>query len=286
MTAGGAPVPPPLRIAVLITCHDRKPLTERCLESLFAAAARGRDVGTIEVFLVDDGSRDGTGDVVRRRFPQVRVIDGSGDLYWCGGMRKAWAVAAEGDYDAYLWLNDDVALHDDALEGLVAALELARREDGRRGIVVGSTLSDVPGEAATSYGSMGPRGVEEPDNRPRRIRRFNGNIVLVSRDAYRAIGSLSADYTHAMGDIDYGIRAEKKRVPVWLAAGHQGRCAANKTPRWRSPDLPVWTRLYELHRPTGCPPLQMARLIWSEGGWYAPWSVLKLYLRAVFPWWI
>lgn len=286
MKVGETSVPAPLRIGVLIACHDRRPLTERCLVSLFSAAAWSRDRAGIDVFLVDDGSSDGTGDAVRRRFPQVRVIAGSGDLYWCGGMRKAWAVAEKGDYDAYLWLNDDVALHEDALAGLLATLELARGVDGRGGIVVGSTLSEIAGADATSYGSMGPRGVEKPGDHPRRIRLFNGNIVLVSREAYRRLGNLSAAYTHGLGDIDYGIRAERNGVPVWLASGHQGRCAANKTPRWRRPDLPVWTRLYELHRPTGCPPWQMAWLIWSGGGWHAPWSVLKLYLRAVFPRWI
>jgi len=267
-----------------MTCHDRMRLTLRCLESLFAAAALSPGLGSIDVFLVDDGCSDGTGDAVRGRFPQVRVLQGSGSLYWCGGMRKAWDAAAKGDYDAYLWLNDDVALHDDALAVLEATLEEGRREDGRLGIAVGSTVStDAAGNQRTSYGGMGPRGVESPGKTSRRIELFNGNIVLVSRDAYDTLGNLSRAYTHAMGDIDYGIRAKRKGVPVRLAPGYQGRCTGNTLPRWRRPDVPIWTRLYELHRPTGCPPWQMAWLIARSGGWYFPWSVLKLYLKALFP---
>jgi GT2 family glycosyltransferase len=280
-------VPPLLQTAVLMTCHDRMPLTLRCLDSLFAASARAAGLLTIDVFLVDDGCSDGTGDAVRRRFPQVRILPGYGSLYWCGGMRKAWTAAAEGDYDAYLWLNDDVSLREDSLAILASTLEEGRREDGRGGIAVGSTLStDAGGAEVTSYGAMGPAGVEKPGEMARRIELFNGNIVLVSRDAYRILGNLSAAYTHGLGDIDYGIRAKQKGVPVRLAAGHQGSCDGNKTPRWRRRDLPVWTRLYELHRPTGCPPWQLARLIWRNGGWYFPWSVLKLYVRALFPRWI
>jgi hypothetical protein len=170
---------------------------------------------------------------------------------------------------------------------LLATLEEGRREDGRAGIVVGSTLSEGAGGAAiTSYGAMGPKGAETPGEQARRIELFNGNIVLVSRDAYGVLGNLSDAYTHGLGDIDYGIRARQRGVPVRLAAGHQGTCAPNKPARWRRPDVPVWTRLYELHRPTGCPPWEMARLIWTSGGWYFPWSVLKLYLRALFPSWI
>lgn len=272
------------RIAVLMTCHDRKPLTLRCLESLFVAAAKSAAVCSVNVFLVDDGCSDGTGEAVGERFPGVRIVPGSGNLYWCGGMRKAWAQAAEDDYDAYLWLNDDVVLHSDALAVLLSTHEAGRREDGLGGIVVGSTRSsDAAGATVTSYGAMGPRGVEPPGTTPRRIELFNGNIVLVSREAHRILGNLSRSYTHALGDIDYGIRAKQQGVPVRLAAGHQGDCEANKTPRWRRPELPVWTRLYELHRPTGCPPWQLAHLVWSNGGWYFPWSVLKLYVRAIFP---
>lgn len=269
-----------------MTCHDRRALTLRCLESLREAVEHVRDWCTCDVFLVDDGSSDGTSNAVRSLFPAVRVIEGTGTLFWCGGMRRAWATAAEGDYDGYLWLNDDVVLHADAIAVLMATLEESRREDGRIGIAVGSTSSGT-GQAAgvTTYGAVGSKGPVSPGDRPRRIELFNGNVVVVSRDAYRILGNLSASYTHGLGDIDYGIRAKRHGVPVWLAAGHQGVCTANACVRWRRPDLPVWTRLYELHRPTGCPPWQLARLVWSNGGWYWPWSVAKLYLRAVFPSW-
>ena len=143
------------RIAVLMTCHDRKPLTLRFLDALFGASTRLAEAASIDVFLVDDGCTDGTGEAVRRRFPGVRVIAGSGSLYWCGGMRKAWEEAAKGDYDAYLWLNDDVVLHEDSLRRLVSTLDQGCRDDGRGGIVVGSTLSEVgAGATVTSYGAM------------------------------------------------------------------------------------------------------------------------------------
>ncbi len=63
-------------IAVLLTCHNRRAETLRCLEALLA-----QDAGaSLRVFLVDDGSTDGTGEAVRVSFPQVNVVQGDGSL--------------------------------------------------------------------------------------------------------------------------------------------------------------------------------------------------------------
>ena len=273
-----------LRIAALVTCHNRRNLTLRGLSSLAVASAFATDLAVLDTFLVDDGCSDGTGDAIRAQFPRVRLILGTGNLYWCGGMRLAWMHAAKHDYDAYLWLNDDVALDEDAIVRLIDVASVHRRDDGAV-IVVGSTRAEGNEDvtADVSYGGVDIDGVLTPGQETRKIELFNGNIVLVSRGAYRSLGSLSAAYTHGLGDFDYGIRAKKAGVPAWLAAGTHGTCASNNLPRWQRRDLTLWRRLRELHRPTGCPPWQLARLVLSNGGWWFPWSVAKLYWEAFFP---
>lgn len=274
------------RLAALLTCHNRRDQTLRCLASLATAKQVVARRVTVDTFLVDDGCSDGTAAAVQSRFSDVNVIAGTGNLFWCGGMRLAWEHAAVNDYDGYLWLNDDVTLDHDAIEHLLAAASRLSRDDGAV-IVVGATRAEEGGAViATTYGELNLQGVLPASAHVRRIELFNGNIVLVSRRAFRAIGGLSSAYTHGMADIDYGVRARKAGVPVWLAAGSLGSCSANKTRRWQRADVPVWTRLRELHRPTGCPPWQLARLVWSNGGWWFPWSVTKLYCQALFPGWM
>ena len=191
----------------------------------------------------------------------------------------------ENDYDGYLWLNDDGTLGHDAIERLVAAASRLAREDGAV-IVVGGTRDDgSQASTTTMYGGLDEQGVVASSHDVRRIKIFNGNIVLVSRRAFQVLGGLSKAYTHGLADIDYGVRAKKAGVPVWLAAGSLGSCSANETARWQRPDLPVWARLRELHRPTGCPPWQLARLVWTNGGWWFPLSVANLYCEALFPGW-
>jgi glycosyltransferase involved in cell wall biosynthesis len=58
-----------MRFSVVIPTHNRKDTLRRCL-----ATATGQVYPDYEVIVVDDGSTDGTGDMVQREFPQVRYI--------------------------------------------------------------------------------------------------------------------------------------------------------------------------------------------------------------------
>ena len=104
------------RVAALIAAHNRRDLTLACLRSLDAQRVPGV---TVDAFVLDDGSSDGTSEAIAEQFPEVTVLHGDGELYWGGGMRQAFAAAIAGDYDHYLWLNDDVYLDDGALAVLL-----------------------------------------------------------------------------------------------------------------------------------------------------------------------
>ena len=116
------------RLAVLMTVHNRRETTLAALRGLMSQIGL---YGThLRVFLVDDGSDDGTADAVRSEFPQVVVdVQPKGHLFWAAGMARAEGLAAQHDPDYYLWLNDDTMLMPDAVSRLVA-LELARLRTG------------------------------------------------------------------------------------------------------------------------------------------------------------
>jgi len=97
------------RVACVVVTYDALPWIERCLES----------VAGIETVVVDNGSSDGTVDVVRERFPQVRVIESSND-----GLAAGWNRGiAETGSEHVLVLNADAWLVEDALSRLVAAAD-------------------------------------------------------------------------------------------------------------------------------------------------------------------
>lgn len=274
------------RIAVLLTCHNRRQLTLECLEALFRQ--KMPETASIEVFLVDDGSTDATGDAVKQQFPSVNVIYGSGKLYWCGGMRLAWNVAMQQDFDFYLWLNDDTILFADALTIFLEAVNTVSETSKYNGIVVGSTCHKDTGartygggvqvkEKSFNFWPVVPSGSLEPCDT------FNGNCVLVSRGAFRELGNLCQEYTHAIGDTDYGLRAKEKKIPMWVAPAYIGTCSNNATDSWMNNTLPLRKRIENLHNPKGLPPKEWIFFCRRHAGWKWPCNVIKVYIRVLAP---
>lgn len=219
-----------ISIAVVLTCFNRKEKTEACLNALFGAAQQlGNDV-RLHVIVTDDASKDGTGEMLHNRFPQVEVLHGDGGLFWNGGMRLAFGRALEQGHDFYLWVNDDTIFFSDFLANLLATHAKVLASVGRGGIVVGSTCND---EGQVSYGGLRHKTagkplqfcLVEPAAQPQSCESSNGNCLLISAEAARQLGNLEAAYVHSMGDLDYGLRATKAGIPLWVMAGFAGKCS-------------------------------------------------------------
>src|ERR1035437_8569767 len=133
------------KIAILLTCHNRKEKTISCLKSFYKALEFSNFQIQFDIFLVDDGSTDGTSEEILKNFPEINIISGSGDLFWSGGMRLAWktALMQNKDYDSFLLLNDDVILTEDFLASLILTHEFCLKQYNKSGIYVCSTRDNV-----------------------------------------------------------------------------------------------------------------------------------------------
>lgn len=237
------------RIAVLMTCHNRCETTLTCLNALYAQEMP--ESVSFEIYLVDDGCVDGTGDVVREQFPGVRVLQGDGNLYWCGGMRFAWVKAMEEDYDAFLWLNDDTSLKSDALMCLLNCAQ------SHLGVIVGSCNDRLTGKwtyggRVTKKGAKSLSSVPvEPCSRMQYCQQINGNVVLVPKAVVEKIGILSDKFTHAMGDFDYGFRAIDAGIPLLVPPNFQATCSSNPLKGWCDSKTPFRKRLALFNTPRG-----------------------------------
>lgn len=256
-------------VAVLLACHNRKHKTLNCLQALFAQELPNRV--KLEVYLVDDGSTDGTGDAVRHRYPAVTCLSGDGQLYWSGAMQLAWKTAAQKDPEFYLWLNDDTTLLAGAIRCLIRTHEDGA-STGKGAIIVGSCRDPQSGEH--SYGGEIKTGhhpvhlskVVPQEDYPRVCHTFNGNCVLISRAAFNCVGMMRR-FQHALSDTDYGLRATRASVPVLVAAGYVAECERNRPESsWTCESLSRSNRFRKLIGRKGLPPSDWWHFLWAHSG--------------------
>lgn len=219
-----------INIAALITCHNRKDKTLLCLAALFQnILPKGY---ALDVYLVDDGSIDGTGDAVKANYPTVNIIIGDGNLYWNGGMRVAFATAMQKGFDYYLWLNDDTFLYPEAIECLLTTAHSSMGNGNIHPLVVGSTENN---DGNTTYGGYIRSffwcplkfKLVEPKKVAVECDTTNGNCLLISNFAALRLGNLDKHFIHQMGDLDYGLRAKKEGLRILVMPGYAGRCERN-----------------------------------------------------------
>lgn len=236
-------------IAVLMTVHNRRDTTLKCLEKLYENNLTGLQ---LSVFLVDDGSTDGTRESVKKAFPDVNIIGGDGSLFWNRGMWTAWNEAAKKDYDYYLWLNDDTLIYKDAIQTMMQSSLLA----GEDAIIVGSTCSASNNTVVTYGGAKGT--LLFPNGSLQEVSHINGNFVLVPRFVYSKIGNLDYYYTHSFGDWDYGVRALKAGLKVLITPSFIGTCERHdKCKKCYDPQFGLYARYKNLLSPLGNPPREI-----------------------------
>lgn len=271
------------RVCALITCHNRRAKTLQCLHALFGNSLPEEIY--LHIILVDDGSSDGTSEAVTREFSQVEILRGDGNLYWNRGMHKAFAAALSTGFDAYLWLNDDTILYPDAIVRLLETASALASRIGNPCVVVGSTEDD---SGRLTYGG----GVAVS-----RLRRFkyrkvwdalypveceamNGNCVLIPGGAALVVGNIDPAYEHAMGDMDYSLRAREAGVRVFVAPGFIGKCDNNLAANtYQDMALPFAKRWKLMVGPKGLPPSSWCRFTRRHGGMLWPIYFVWPYLR-------
>jgi GT2 family glycosyltransferase len=274
------------KIAVLLTCHNRKLKTLACLSALFAQTLPEKV--EVCVYLVDDGSTDGTEEAVRQTYPQVKVFQGDGNLFWNGGMRIAWTEAMKYNYDYYLWLNDDTILYPQALSLLLSESHRLAKQGESRAILVGSTQE--PDNGTLSYGGL--RQVSwvhplqfqliEPSEDAQPCDTMNGNCVLIPREVVQLVGSLDSVFIHNLADYDYGLRARRKGCSIWLVPSYVGTCSSH-LPAWRERSLTWQERLKEVNHPKGLLLKEWKVFAIRHAGLFWPIYWLLPYRKLFFP---
>ncbi len=129
-------------ISIAIVSYNTRDLLRACLLSLLARQADGE--ASLEVIVADNGSSDGSVEMVRTEFPSVQVIE-TGENLGFGRANNLALLNARGH--AYCLLNSDAEVLPGALSLPLAALH----SDPKIGLVGGQLLWP-DGRLQTSYG--------------------------------------------------------------------------------------------------------------------------------------
>jgi GT2 family glycosyltransferase len=103
-------------IHICIPVFNRVSYTLKCIESI-----KNQTYANYRIIICDDGSTDGTYDILTGQFPEITVLKGTGNLWWAGAtnmcVKKALSIAEEGDF--IYTLNNDTELVADSLTTLI-----------------------------------------------------------------------------------------------------------------------------------------------------------------------
>jgi hypothetical protein len=183
------------RVAVLVPARDEAHRIAPCLAGLLA-----QDHPALTVLVLDDGSSDGTGDLVRARVgadPRFRVLDGGPEHPPQGWLGKPWACqrlaqAALADPvppDLLLFVDADVVLEPGAarrIAALMASSGLDLASPYPRQVAATAAERLVQPLLQWSWLTTLPLRLAEGSPRPS-LTAANGQVLAMTRQAHAAI---------------------------------------------------------------------------------------------------
>jgi len=123
-------------IFIIIPVFNRKYFTNCCLKSLTRQTFKD-----YKVIVVDDGSTDGTSEMITSEFPETILLKGDGNLWWAGATNAGVEYVLKNlntqDSDYILTLNNDLELPEKYLEILIS------NASANKGSILGSVSLDI-----------------------------------------------------------------------------------------------------------------------------------------------
>ena len=271
-----------IEIAVLIACHNRKHKTVKCLQKLYSQ--NNTENIKFKVFLVDDGSTDGTEQTIKQLFPNIIIIKGNGNLFWAKSMALAWkeCLQTEEKFDYFLWLNDDTYLYDTALS------ELIKTQIDKTEIVIGSVCDPIT--KFKNYGGSRFKNrflrpfkgeLVQVNGTPQKIDTFNGNVVLVPNSVCNDIGIIDNYFEHGYADLEYSLRARKNNIIILLTSNHIGECELNNLNSEKNFSLTLSQKISNIFGRKATPPKSWFKICYMYGGILWPIHFFIGYIKSI-----
>lgn len=198
-------------VAIVVPVHNNKEDTAEFLESL-----KGVTYPNYKIIIIDDGSTDGTEDMIKEKYPYVILLKGDGNLWWSRatnmGIEKAIGIGADyvllGDNDSIVdseWIS---ALVDTAEKNprAIVTSKVYYYDDPKRVFYAGGETTWVIGELKTISGND-----DESYNIQKDVKHSVCSGTLVNTAFFKDIGLMDyKNFPQYLADADFTYRAYKK----------------------------------------------------------------------------
>jgi N-acetylglucosaminyl-diphospho-decaprenol L-rhamnosyltransferase len=259
------------RLAIILVTYNSRAELPACLGSLRSAPP----ATPYEIVLVDNGSSDGTPDLVSTDWPGVRLVEPGENLGFAAANNLAIRQTRG---ELVLLLNPDTVVQPGSLDTLVRAIEA---DDATA--IVGPRLVDGSGRPELSFGPMvSPWGelrqkalvrahergirpavdvVERLTRAPRTVAWVSGACLLARRRDLEAVGLLDERYFMYLEDVDLcaAIRARGRVVrfvPEATVVHLRGRSRASAPRTTSAAYRRSQIAFYRKHHPRWAPVLR------------------------------
>ena len=239
------------KVLVIIVTYNGLEWAEKCFSSL-----RESDF-PVDVFVVDNGSSDGTPEYVREHFPEV-MLHCTGENYGFGKANNiGLEYALSEGYDYVYLLNQDAWVQPDTISCLVEAMEA----DPSYGIL-------SPLQMTASMTAPDPRFAVKCLDRPvgtyLKGRIYDVSFVmaahwLISRRCVETVGGFSPAFRHYGEDDNYINRAVYHGFKVGFAGGVHAVHDRDSRPQSRSSAmrLKCVASVVKVSNPLNCPAVRV-----------------------------
>jgi GT2 family glycosyltransferase len=201
---------------IVIPVFNRKHYTSDCLRSL-----RQQSYPDFRTVVVDDGSTDGTAQMLAQEFPEVVRLEGDGNLFWTAATNMGIRFALHQGAKHILTLNNDTLASPDFLaqmmkwsqqkpEALLGALALDAES---RAPIFGGSIINWKTDIATVLLRVLPA---EKQVGLHKVSHFPGRGLLIPRKVFEQIGLFNQkSFPHYYADYDFTHRATRKGFEVF-----------------------------------------------------------------------
>lgn len=203
-------------IYIVTPVFNRKSFTENYLEAL--SKQTNKDFKTI---IVDDGSTDGTADMIKEKFPDVIVLKEKGDLWWAEATNIGVKYSIEQGADYIMTLNDDTVPYEDYIEKMY--YWMGKEPDALLGAfaVDANTLKPIFGGEilnwkTTKYENLLLKYKESDLNGLKEVNNFPGRGLVIPTKIFEKIGFYdSKNFPQTVADLDFTCRAYNQGFKIY-----------------------------------------------------------------------